>query len=192
MKIKINFRFIKTYLDIDEYIPLDNFIFLYYIMFKYIFKIQIGKLMYKYKTILAPVDFSDGSDNALNHAKDIAKSMDATIHIVHVISPIFYPTGIEFISEDLIQAEKDLEIKANDKLQDIKSTLDEQSIKSKIQFLRGGNASTQILAYADDEDIDLICIATHGSSGFERFLFGSTTEKIIRKAKCPVLVVRQK
>lgn len=144
--------------------------------------------MYKYQNILAPVDFSNGSENAIRHAKDIAKSMGATIHLVHVISPFVYPTGIEFISENMLSVEKDMEEDANKKIQAIKAELESEGIKCVANVLLG-KASVQILGYAKEKKMDLITIATHGVSGFEHFLFGSTTEKVIRKAHCPVLVV---
>ena len=57
--------------------------------------------------------------------------------------------------------------------------------------LRTGKPFYEIVQYAADEQIDLIIIATHGHSGMEQVLFGSTAEKVVRKAPCPVLVVRE-
>lgn len=144
--------------------------------------------MYVYKNILVPTDFSDGSENALEHAIDIAKSMGATIHLVNVIQPVVYPTGIEIAHESLLNLEKDLEDNARRQLERIEQRLDNDKINYSCSILTG-RADEQIIEYANSENIDLIVIATHGSSGFEHFLFGSTTEKVIRKTKCPILVV---
>jgi nucleotide-binding universal stress UspA family protein len=57
--------------------------------------------------------------------------------------------------------------------------------------LRTGKPFYEIIQYAEEEQIDLIIIATHGHSGMEQVLFGSTAEKVVRKAPCPVLVVRE-
>ena len=144
--------------------------------------------MYIYKNILVPTDFSDGSKNALNHAKDIAKSMGAKIHLVNVIQPVIYPTGIEVAHESLLNLEKDLEENAKNQLKKVEAELDAEQIDYSCSILMG-DAHEQIIEYANNENTDLIVIATHGASGFEHFLFGSTTEKVIRKAKCPTLVV---
>lgn len=147
--------------------------------------------MYIYKNVLVPTDFSDGSENALNHAIDIAKSMGATIHLVNVIQPVVYPTGIEIAHESLLNLEQDLEDNAKKQLEKIEKRLDNLSINYSCSILTG-SADDQIIEYSKSENIDLVVIATHGASGFEHFLFGSTTEKVIRKAKCPVLVVHYK
>lgn len=144
--------------------------------------------MYKYKNILLPTDFSQGSEEAFEHAKDIAKSMNAKIHLLNVIQPVVYPTGIELAHESLINLEGDLEKISKQNLSKVESRLNDLGIETKSTTLMG-KPSDQIMEYAKKFDIDLVVIATHGASGIEHFLFGSTTEKVIRKVKCPVLVV---
>jgi universal stress protein A len=70
----------------------------------------------------------------------------------------------------------------------IKKEIGKKVISRKI--VRTGKPFYEINQYAQEEDIDLIVIATHGHSGMEHILFGSTAEKVVRKAPCPVLVVR--
>ena len=60
-----------------------------------------------------------------------------------------------------------------------------------ITTVRKGRASDEICNYAKENNISIIAIGTHGRSGLEHFLFGSTTERVLRKATCPVLSVRQ-
>ncbi len=147
--------------------------------------------MYLYKNILLPTDFSKGSEEAYEHAKDIAKSMGAKVHLLHVIQPVVYPTGIELAHESLINLESDLEKIGEENLNKVSERLKTVGVESKNTILMG-KPSEQIMEYVNKYNIDLVVIATHGSSGIERFLFGSTTEKVIRKVQCPVLVVHFK
>jgi nucleotide-binding universal stress UspA family protein len=147
--------------------------------------------MYKYKNILLPTDFSQGSEEAFEHAKDIAKSMGATIHLLHVIQPVVYPTGIEIAHESLVNLEGDLEAVANQNFSKLEKRLSDIGVETHTAVLMG-KPSEQITEYSNRYDMDLVVIATHGASGLEHFLFGSTTEKVIRKVKVPVLVVHFK
>jgi nucleotide-binding universal stress UspA family protein len=147
--------------------------------------------MYLYKNILLPTDFSLGSEEAFEHAKDIAKSMGAKIHLLHVIQPVVYPTGIELAHESLINLEQDLEKVGQKNIDKVSERLTNLGIDNSTHILLG-KPSEQIMEYVNKFDIDLVVIATHGASGLEHFLFGSTTEKVIRKVKCPVLVVHFK
>lgn len=143
--------------------------------------------MYKYENILVPTDFSDGSQIALNQAKDIAKAMKSNIHLLHVIQSMAYPTGIEVAHASLVNLEKDLQEAAEKKLKKISAELEAEGIKS-TWGISTGKPSDQIIGYSGKKECDLVVIATHGAGGIEHFLFGSTTEKVIRKVECPILV----
>lgn len=144
--------------------------------------------MYKYKNILVPTDFSSGAENAISHAIDIAKSMNARIHLLNVVQPVVYPIGIEIAHESLLNLEKELEENSRKNLEKICKKLFLDRIDNVYKVLMG-KAHKVIIDYANENEIDLTVIATHGSSGFEHFLFGSTTEKVIRKINAPILVV---
>jgi len=145
--------------------------------------------MIKFQNILAPTDFSEGFDLALNYAKELALKTVATLHIVNVVQPVSYPIGMDLAHESFAEFEKDMVGNAKTKLAAVADALSKEGYQCKTDIIFG-RASESIVDYAKDNDIDLICISTHGSSGFEHFLFGSTTEKVLRKAPCPVMVVR--
>lgn len=147
--------------------------------------------MYKYQNILLPVDFTEGSETATEHAIELAKSMGAKIHLVTVLQSVVYPTGIEIAHESLINLEKELEKNAEKNLKEISDRLLSLGIENESHILMG-KPSEQICEYAKKDNIDIVVIATHGSSGLEHFLFGSTTEKVIRGVRIPVLVVHFK
>ncbi len=142
--------------------------------------------------ILVPIDFSDGSNLALSTALDYAKTLNSKIHLLHIVQPISYPIGMEIAHYNFADVEKDMIVTAKNNLND----LIRYPIYSQINFetvvVNGTSSSDSIIDYSNENNIDMICIATHGSSGLEHFLFGSTTEKVLRKANCPVLVVRKK
>lgn len=148
--------------------------------------------MFTPKNILVPTDFSEPALIALEHAKDIARSNNATLHIVHAIEPIIYPAEWGFPSTEFAQAGQYLAEMSSQQLQKIADTLTAEGFGIKTQTLQGGGASGEIVEYAEANGIDLIVIATHGRSGLEHFFLGSTTERVLRRATCPVLTVRRK
>lgn len=145
--------------------------------------------MFKFNSILVPTDFSIGFEVALNYAKEIAKSMDSVLHIVHVVEPGVFPPDFGFSHVSFVDIEKELEKNAANDLASITGKLTEEGYNFRAEILFG-KASDQIIDYCQTQNIELICIATHGRSGFEHLLFGSTTERVMRKATCPVLAVR--
>lgn len=147
--------------------------------------------MIKIKNILAPTDFSDGFVHSLNYAIEIAKSMDSNLHIIHVIEPIVFASDMVTTKYGFDELPNELELYAKKNLEKIGIELKEKGIAFSTKILYG-KAFEEILEYARIHHIDMICIPTLGHSNLENFLFGSTTEKVLRKAKCPVLAVRKK
>lgn len=145
--------------------------------------------MTRIKNILIPIDFSEGSKNTMNYAVEIAKAMEATIHIIHVIEPIIFSSDIVMTKYGFDELPNELEIYAAKDLELITRTLVDSGIGLKTKILHG-KADEEILIYAMKNHINLICISTHGKGNLENFFFGSTTEKVLRRAKCPVLAVR--
>ncbi len=145
--------------------------------------------MFKFNKILVPTDFSEQFGIALNYAKELAQSTGAELHIIHVNEHTVYPADVGIAQASFIDLEIELKTKSLNLLEILKDDLVKENINVKIA-VKSGRPSDQIIEYAFEERIDLICIATHGRSGFEHLLFGSTTEKVLRKAPCPVLAVR--
>ena len=117
--------------------------------------------------------------------------MKSVLHILHVIEPIVFSSDIVVTNLGLDELPNELEILAKKDFEKISDSL----VKKEVKFLTKvihGTASEEILDYAEKNHIDLICISTHGRGNFENMLFGSTTEKVLRKAICPVLSVRIK
>jgi len=145
--------------------------------------------MFQFKKILVPTDFSEQFGIALNYAKELAQSTGAELHILHVIEHTVYPADMGIAQASFIDLEMELNNNSLNQMELLKTELVKENINVAIA-LKSGRPSDQIIEYAFAEQVDLICIATHGRSGFEHLLFGSTTEKVLRKAPCPVLAVR--
>lgn len=145
--------------------------------------------MFTVTNILVPTDFSDQSNNALNYARELARGTGATLHIVHVVEPTVYPADWGYSQVGFVDLEQELRTAAEKELGKMHEQLQSEKF-SVVSAVLGGRASDEIIKYANDHNIDLISIATHGRSGIEHLLFGSTTERVLRKATCPVLAVR--
>ena len=141
--------------------------------------------------ILVPIDFSDTSKKALHYALRFAEQFGSEIVLLHVVEPttpmVGAPLGVEVfpqLPDDSISANKELAALAarsrNNGSNSIRSTI------------RVGHAPNEITKAAKDLDVDLIVIATHGYTSWRHLCMGSTAERVVRTAPCPVLVVREK
>jgi universal stress protein A len=142
------------------------------------------------KKILVPIDFSPASTRAFKYALRFAEEFAAELTLLYVLAPApsrsfaSIPGTPAFSESDLSGTEKNLRAliasTRNGSVQRVRSTM------------RIGVPSHEIVEMAKDADIDLIVIATHGYTGWKHFCIGSTAERVVRAARCPVLVVREK
>ncbi len=142
------------------------------------------------KKVLVPIDFSDYSKSALKYAVNFAKSFNADIILIYVVEPIIYPPDFSMGQIAMPSINTEWDDRAKDELQKLaKSEINE--IANVKTIIKTGKPFVEIIETAKEENIDLIIIATHGHSGVEHILFGSTAEKVVRKAPCPVLTLRE-
>jgi nucleotide-binding universal stress UspA family protein len=144
------------------------------------------------KKILVPTDFSEHSEHAAAYAVELARQYGANqIHCIHVsdipadllATSAYYMTGP---SEQFVEQVRDEGRRGLDAF--VKKNFKDVPVKA--VFLEG-RPFVEIIRYARENEIDLIVISTHGRSGLKHALFGSVAEKVVRKAPCPVLVVKQ-
>lgn len=142
------------------------------------------------KKILVPIDFSDYSKSALKYAVNFAKVFNAEMYLIYVVEPVIYPPDFSMGQIAIPSITIEMDERAKEEL----TKLAQQEIPSEIKqqiIIKTGKPFVEIIETASEEDIDLIIIATHGHSGVEHILFGSTAEKVVRKAPCPVLTLRE-
>lgn len=147
--------------------------------------------MIKIQNILVPTDFSDAFSHALNYAVLIAKSMESSLHIIHVIEPLVFSSDMIMTKFGFDQLPNELEILAKKNMEKIVKMLTDNDIIFTTKIMHG-KADEEILKYTKSSHIDMICMSTHGHGNIENMLFGSTSEKVLRKANCPVLAIRSK
>jgi universal stress protein A len=140
----------------------------------------------KLKSILVPIDFSKISQKALEYAVPLAKQFEAKITLLHAIEPRPYPIDLTYISMGEDFPIKPLEEELNALA---KRTIEPRLLKEVI--VKMGTAFEVISNVAWDCEADLIVITTHGNTGLKHVFMGSTAERVVRHAPCPVFVVRK-
>jgi len=141
------------------------------------------------KTILFPTDYSNGARAAMDHAISLAKDYHAKLILLYVIQDIsiaewYIPSSIS--AGELIE---DMQKSAWQEMDKWFSEVSKQ-VKDVEKMVVRGVPFVEIIQTAKERNADLIVIGTHGRTGIDHMLFGSTAEKVVRKAACPVLTVR--
>ena len=145
--------------------------------------------MFTVSSILVPTDFSENAQQALGLAKEIARGTSATLHLIHIVEPVVYPADWSYAQVGFADIEQELQQNAESELTKLAESLKADGFDVATAVCRG-RASDEICAYAKEKNTSMLAIGTHGRSGLEHFLFGSTTERVLRKSPCPVLSVR--
>lgn len=140
-----------------------------------------------WRRILVPIDFSKSSLRALDVAVPLARDQVAELFLLSVIEPNAYAAGVEGVIISVPDATLVEEAKSN--LSRIAKRFIPSDVKVKVVVDRG-RAFDVIARVAKHEYIDLIVLTTHGHTGIDRVLMGSTAELVVRHAHCPVYVVR--
>jgi nucleotide-binding universal stress UspA family protein len=139
------------------------------------------------KQILCPVDLSEFSGRALRHALALSRWYGASVVALSVRPTVLQPTPwMEYPMAMPLEAPEDRERAARSVLEFVKEIAGATPVQI---IVRDGAVAPEIIRAAGELPADLIVMGTHGLSGFERFMLGSVTEKVLRKAPCPVLTV---
>lgn len=147
--------------------------------------VAAGKL--PYLRLLCPVDFSDSSEAALRFASSVAEEADARLTIVHVFDwqADDDPMTARFDTAEYFEA---VEHQARERLAGL--VTDEARVWSKPETVTArGKPYREILTLAETKDVDLIVMGVRGRSPVDLALFGSTTNQVVRRARCPVLTI---
>jgi nucleotide-binding universal stress UspA family protein len=147
------------------------------------------------KNILVPTDFSESATAAYAYAREMAAIFKSKIILIHVYEPIVFYSEAPIGMPDLVDIEKNIYASSEQSLDRIiqehfKS--DSGSLPGVEKMLVQGKPFIEIIRVAKDQGIDMIIMSTHGRSALEHILLGSVTEKVVRKAPCPVLTIRSK
>jgi nucleotide-binding universal stress UspA family protein len=143
----------------------------------------------KLARLLVPVDLSPRSCRAIRYAGAWAARLGAAVDLVFVLEPAPFYSGLEY--NPLAIDDAALVRQARDRLRKLAETQLPKEVPTSVSVLHG-RAAAQIVAVARQQKTDLIVICTHGYSGAQRVVMGSTTEEVIRQAPCPVLTLRHR
>jgi nucleotide-binding universal stress UspA family protein len=145
----------------------------------------------KLKRILVPVDFSPLSKKALHYATRLAQQFGAAIDVFHAVEPEIPPAFDGFMIAPPTVSNGSSAPCAG-QLRTLVNSVRNAGVTRVSSSFRCGLAAIEIVEAAKELDVDLIVIATHGYTGWKHFAIGSTAERVVRAAPCPVLVVREK
>jgi universal stress protein A len=140
----------------------------------------------RFTRLLVPTDFSDPSKKALDYAARFVEQFGARVSLIHIIEPVMSPDFRTFplaLDEDKMMESARQQLAHLARTHHLEHHLD-------TLIVRAGNPFHEITEAALEIKADLIIISTHGYTGLRRALLGSTAERVVRYAKCPVMTVR--
>ena len=146
--------------------------------------------MIELRRILVPTDFSEYSQSALRYAAALAEKFGAQICLLHVIQDlaVFIPDMIT-VAPPILPAPEQMTSAVRDAFERLVNENRLEQLVSERE-VREGNPFAEIVRFAREGKFDLIVMGSHGHTGLAHVLLGSVVEKVVRKAPCPVLTVR--
>lgn len=141
------------------------------------------------KNILIPYDATEFANFAFDQALDLSLKLQSKLFVVTVIGPGLSTTGMslsraqEALSEHMEEAKTFLD--------KVKSKASKKNVKINVEIINDSSAASGILRFAEENKIDLIIIGSHGRSGLTKALLGSVTSGVIKKADCPIMIVKK-
>jgi nucleotide-binding universal stress UspA family protein len=144
--------------------------------------------MTQFHTIVCPTDFSPTAETAVRYGASLARAYGAELVLLHVLPQLHYPLRGLGMAAAFPHLQEELHTRAKERLQ-AAVQLAGEGVTVRTE-LRDGEAYEGVLAAAHDLKADLIVMGTHGHTGLKHALLGSTAERVVRLAECPVLTVR--
>ena len=137
------------------------------------------------RRVLAPIDFSDASQTALRHAKELALTYGAEIDLLHVVDAPLYPS----IYDDSVDMPgQEVLAEAEQGLADLAREI--VGVEHAMAEVVTGHPVNEILRYVEENEVDLLVMATHGRTGLNRLMIGSVAERVLRQSPIPVFLVK--
>lgn len=142
------------------------------------------------QNILVATDFSEPSVLALDYARSLAKAFGSKIHVLHVLEDLAaHAWTTEVYVAALPGVHEEMERQARERLAGLFTPEEVAAFQAQTE-LRTGSPFVEVVRYAREQQIDLIVMGTHGRGPIAHMLLGSVAERVVRKAPCPVLTVR--
>jgi nucleotide-binding universal stress UspA family protein len=145
--------------------------------------------MINLKRILVPTDFSESARHALTYAVSFAREYEAEIVLLHVVENLTVGYASDLFPVPLAEVFEEISGYAKLELGKLAAEVRAKGAQVREQVVQG-KPSAEILRVGREETVDMIVLGTHGKGLLDQALFGSTAERVLRKAPCPVLTVR--
>jgi nucleotide-binding universal stress UspA family protein len=146
--------------------------------------------MIRIKNVLVATDFSEPSTVALDYGRELARTYEATLHVLHVTEDLRWRFAADATPAFPADAQEEIEASARARVNALLTDEDRAQLHARAGVQTAVSPAESIVEHAKTETIDVIVIGTHGRSGFSRVLMGSVAERVVRLAPCPVLTVR--
>ena len=145
--------------------------------------------MIKLKKVLVPTDFSDSARQALRYGMSFAKEYGAELVLMHVVENLTVGYASDLFPVPMAEVFQEISGYAKGELAKLGQEARERGLTVQEHVVQG-KPSAEIIRFASANEIDVIVLGTHGKGMLDQALFGSTTERVVRRAPCPVLTVR--
>jgi nucleotide-binding universal stress UspA family protein len=141
--------------------------------------------------ILCPLDFSESSATAYEYAHSLSRHYKAKLFVLHVIEPLvsIYRGYISPVLVDEIYSRQESD--ARDQVRKLEDRYMGEDVEPEV-IVQLGLVADSILSIAEERNIDVVVMGTHGRRGLDRLTMGSVTERVLRRARCAVLAVRER
>jgi nucleotide-binding universal stress UspA family protein len=141
--------------------------------------------------ILVPTDFSDSARNALRYGVSFAEEYKAELLVLHVVETAAVGYASDLFPVPMTDVFRELETFARNELQGLAADIRARGVAVQ-ELIAQGKPSAEIIRLAAEKEVDMIVLGAHGKGVLDQAIFGSTTERVVRRAPCPVLTCRVK
>jgi nucleotide-binding universal stress UspA family protein len=143
----------------------------------------------KLKKVLVPTDFSDSARHAFSYGVSFAREYKAELVLLHVVENLTVGYASDLFPVPMAEVFQEISGYAKTELAKLAAAAKQKGVACS-ELVAQGKPSAEIIRYAAENEVDMIVLGTHGKGMLDQALFGSTTERVVRRAPCPVLTVR--
>jgi nucleotide-binding universal stress UspA family protein len=144
----------------------------------------------KLKRVLVPTDFSDSARHAFTYGLSFAKEYGAELVLLHVVENVTVGYASDLFPVPMAEVFQEISGYARGELAKLGQEARDRGVTAVQEQVIQGKPSNEIIRFASENHVDMIVLGTHGKGMLDQALFGSTTERVVRRAPCPVLTVR--
>lgn len=145
--------------------------------------------MIKLKKVLVPTDFSDSARHAFTYGLSFAREYGAELVLLHVVENLTVGYASDLFPVPMAEVFQEISGYAKTELAKLAEEAKQKGVAVS-ELVAQGKPSAEIIRHAAENGVDMIVLGTHGKGMLDQALFGSTTERVVRRAPCPVLTVR--